>query len=95
MTGKPRDQHLPEDSPDLPAGGNIGGHDAVGGTGEGTRSYGDPVQVAEDGIQHAISKLHDVVIVDTAGRLAVDAALMQQAADIRATIEPTMPSSTK
>ena len=27
MTGKPRDQHLPEGSPDLPAGGNAGGHD--------------------------------------------------------------------
>ena len=71
-----------------PERGNMGGHDAVGADGQGTRSYGDPVQVAEDGIQHAISKLHDVVIVDTAGRLAVDADLMQQAADIRATIEP-------
>src|ERR1700712_4472640 len=27
MTGKPRDQHLPEGSPDLPAGGSVGGHD--------------------------------------------------------------------
>jgi signal recognition particle subunit SRP54 len=71
-----------------PERGNIGGHDAVGATGEGTRSFGDPVQVAEDGIQHAISKQHDVVIVDTAGRLAVDADLMQQAADIREAIEP-------
>jgi signal recognition particle subunit SRP54 len=71
-----------------PERGNIGGHDAVGATGEGTRSFGDPVQVAEDGIQHAISKQHDVVIVDTAGRLAVDADLMRQAADIREAIEP-------
>ncbi len=71
-----------------PERGNVGGHDAVGADGQGTRSFGDPVQVAEDGIQHAISKLHDVVIVDTAGRLAVDADLMQQAADIREAIEP-------
>lgn len=71
-----------------PERGNVGGHDAVGATGEGTRSFGDPVVVAEDGIQHAISKQHDVVIVDTAGRLAVDADLMQQAADIREAIEP-------
>ncbi|GAA1765246.1 MAG TPA: signal recognition particle protein [Tetrasphaera sp.] len=71
-----------------PEKGNVGGHDAVGPTGEGTRSYGDPVEVAEDGIQHAISKLYNVVIVDTAGRLAVDENLMQQAADIRDAIEP-------
>ena len=31
--------------------GNVGGHDAVGPTGEGTRSYGDPVEVAEDGME--------------------------------------------
>ena len=36
---------------------------------------------------------HDVVIVDTAGRLAVDENLMQQAADIRAAISPTRSSS--
>jgi len=71
-----------------PERGNIAGHDAVGSTGEGTRSYGDPVQVADDGIQYAISKLYDVVIVDTAGRLAVDADLMDQAKRIRATIRP-------
>ncbi len=71
-----------------PERGNVGGHDAVGPTGEGTRSYGDPVEVAEDGIQHAISKLYNVVIVDTAGRLAVDEALMEQAADIKDAIEP-------
>ena len=71
-----------------PERGNVGGHDAVGPTGEGTRSYGDPVEVAEDGIQHAISKLYNVVIVDTAGRLAVDEELMEQAADIKDAIEP-------
>ncbi len=71
-----------------PERGNMGGHDAVGGDGQGTRSFGDPVQVADDGIQHAINRQHDVVIVDTAGRLAVDADLMQQAADIREAIQP-------
>ena len=71
-----------------PERGNVAGHDAVGGTGEGTRSYGDPVKVADDGIQHAIARQHDIVIVDTAGRLAVDADLMQQAKDIRAAIRP-------
>ncbi|GAA1050121.1 signal recognition particle protein [Arthrobacter russicus] len=49
---------------------------------------GDPVAVAQAGLAEARSKLHDVVIVDTAGRLGVDAELMQQAADIRAAISP-------
>ncbi|MBO0895983.1 MULTISPECIES: signal recognition particle protein [Arthrobacter] len=49
---------------------------------------GDPVAVARQGIEEARTKLHDVVIVDTAGRLGVDAELMQQAADIRAAINP-------
>ncbi|MBK8459273.1 MAG: signal recognition particle protein [Micropruina sp.] len=50
---------------------------------------GDPVQVARTSILHAMSKLYDVVIVDTAGRLGVDAELMQQAADIRDAVNPT------
>ena len=33
-------------------------------------------------------KQHDVLIVDTAGRLGVDAELMQQASDIRDALEP-------
>jgi len=49
---------------------------------------GDPVQVARDGVAEARRTLHDVVIVDTAGRLAIDAELMQQAADIRAAVDP-------
>ena len=71
-----------------PERGNIGGHDAVGATGEGTRSFGDPVAVSRQGIEHARARQHDVVIVDTAGRLAVDVDLMQQAADIREAIQP-------
>ncbi|QNF95123.1 signal recognition particle protein [Janibacter sp. YB324] len=71
-----------------PERGNTGGHDAVLVSGEGTRSFGDPVGVSRAGIAHAQAQQHDVVIVDTAGRLAVDAELMQQAADIRAAIEP-------
>ncbi|MCB6516136.1 hypothetical protein LI139_10835, partial [Veillonella atypica] len=62
--------------------------DAVGPTGEGTRSFGDPVTVSRDGIREAVNRQHDVVIVDTAGRLAVDENLMKQAGDIRAAINP-------
>ena len=50
---------------------------------------GDPVGVARTSILHAMSKLYDIVIVDTAGRLGVDAELMQQAADIRDAVNPT------
>ena len=49
---------------------------------------GDPVQVARDGVAEARAKLHDVVIVDTAGRLGVDQELMKQARDIRDAIVP-------
>lgn len=71
-----------------PERGNTGGHDAVGADGQGTRSYGDPIAVSRAGIETARRDQHDVVIVDTAGRLAVDADLMQQAADIRSAITP-------
>jgi signal recognition particle subunit SRP54 len=49
---------------------------------------GDPVKVARDSIEEARRKLYDVVIVDTAGRLGVDADMMQQAADIRDAVSP-------
>ncbi|MCH6469934.1 signal recognition particle protein [Sinomonas terrae] len=49
---------------------------------------GDPVGVARGGVEEARQKLNDVVIVDTAGRLGIDAELMQQAADIRAAVNP-------
>lgn len=49
---------------------------------------GDPVKVAKDSIKFATDKQYDVVIIDTAGRLGVDAELMQQAADIRTATNP-------
>ena len=49
---------------------------------------GDPVTVAESAIAFAKSKLFNMVIVDTAGRLGVDAELMKQAASIRKAINP-------
>ncbi|SNC72167.1 signal recognition particle subunit FFH/SRP54 (srp54) [Kytococcus aerolatus] len=71
-----------------PEKGNVFGHDAVTETGEGTRSFGDPVEVARRGVAQGQARQHDVVIIDTAGRLAVDEELMQQAADIRAAVNP-------
>ena len=49
---------------------------------------GNPVEVAREGIAYAKAKLHNIVIVDTAGRLGVDAELMQEAKDIRDAISP-------
>jgi signal recognition particle subunit SRP54 len=49
---------------------------------------GDPVAVARASIEEAKRKLYDVVIVDTAGRLGVDAEMMRQAADIRDAVRP-------
>ena len=49
---------------------------------------GDPVDVARRGIEEANRAHHDIVVVDTAGRLGVDTEMMQQAIDIRAAVNP-------
>jgi signal recognition particle subunit SRP54 len=48
----------------------------------------DPVAVAREGLATARARQHDVLIVDTAGRLGLDAELMAQASDIRDAIDP-------
>ena len=49
---------------------------------------GDPVTVARDSLVYAKDNAYDVVIVDTAGRLAIDEELMAQARGIRDAVEP-------
>ena len=49
---------------------------------------GDPVVVSRAAIEHAKRMNHDIVLVDTAGRLGVDAEMMQQAIDIRDAVDP-------
>jgi signal recognition particle subunit SRP54 len=49
---------------------------------------GDPVRVARDAIDHAQRHMRDIVIVDTAGRLGIDAEMMAQAAAIRDAVQP-------
>jgi len=71
-----------------PERGNVAGYDAAVESGDGTTSFGDPVAVSRQGVVEARAKQHDVVIVDTAGRLAIDENLMRQAGDIRAAISP-------
>jgi signal recognition particle subunit SRP54 len=49
---------------------------------------GDPVEVARLGVEEGRRRLHDVVVIDTAGRLGIDTELMRQAADIRDAVHP-------
>jgi signal recognition particle subunit SRP54 len=49
---------------------------------------GDPIQVARDSLDEARHKLQNIVIIDTAGRLGVDAEMMNQAAAIRDAVDP-------
>ncbi|MCZ4498155.1 MAG: ffh [Marmoricola sp.] len=61
-----------------PEAGNAGGVD----------HGGDPIAVARAGVEEARRTLHDVVIIDTAGRLGIDEELMRQAAGIRDAVNP-------
>lgn len=44
--------------------------------------------IAKQALSVAISKLHDVVILDTAGRLQIDEALMQELKDVKKSVKP-------
>lgn len=48
----------------------------------------NPVQIAQNAIKHAKTYGHDVVIIDTAGRLAVDELMMNEIAAIKQAIQP-------
>lgn len=48
----------------------------------------DPVKIARDAVKLAKANGHDVVIVDTAGRLAVDEEMMKEIAAIKEAIQP-------
>ncbi len=52
------------------------------------RSTQDVVTIAKEGIKTAISKLCDVVLIDTAGRLQIDEALMEELVDLKKAIRP-------
>ena len=49
---------------------------------------GDPVKVARDSLAEARHRLHNIVIIDTAGRLGIDEELMRQAIAIRDAVDP-------
>ena len=48
----------------------------------------DPLKIASEGIEHAKKHGHDVVFLDTAGRLHIDEALMQELKTIKQTVQP-------
>ena len=48
----------------------------------------NPVEIAENAIKYARQNSYNVVIVDTAGRLAVDEAMMQEITTIKQTVNP-------
>ena len=47
-----------------------------------------PVEIARAAQEWARTHYHDILIVDTAGRLAIDEALMKEIADLHATVKP-------
>lgn len=47
-----------------------------------------PVEIARQGVEHAKANNNDLVLIDTAGRLHIDEALMQELKDIKATVQP-------
>lgn len=48
----------------------------------------DPVGIAKEAIRYAVDNMQDVVIIDTAGRLQIDEAMMQEAVNIKAATKP-------
>ncbi len=49
----------------------------------------NPVQISLNAIQYAKGHSHDVVIIDTAGRLSVDEQMMQEISDIKQAVNPS------
>ena len=48
----------------------------------------DPVQIAKEAVLYARQRGHDMVFLDTAGRLHVDEALMEELKNIKAAVKP-------
>ncbi len=49
----------------------------------------DPVRIAQAAIQHARSKGFNLVIIDTAGRLAIDEQMMDEIARVKEAVQPS------
>ena len=49
----------------------------------------DPVAIANAGVKHGKSKGHNLIIIDTAGRLAIDEEMMNEISNIKKAINPS------
>jgi len=49
----------------------------------------DPIKVAKEAVEFAKEELYDVVIIDTAGRLAIDEELMKELKEVKEAINPS------
>lgn len=49
----------------------------------------DPVKIAKEALEHAKKHGHDMLFLDTAGRLHIDTELMDELLEIKTTLEPT------
>ena len=49
----------------------------------------DPVSIAKAGVKHGKSKGHNLIIIDTAGRLAIDEKMMTEISNIKKAIKPS------
>jgi signal recognition particle subunit SRP54 len=52
------------------------------------RGNNDPVAIAKAGVEHAKANGYNIVIIDTAGRLAVDEVMMNEISNIHSAIQP-------
>ena len=48
----------------------------------------NPVKIAKNGLAYAIKNGHDMVFIDTAGRLQIDEAMMEELVEIKNEVEP-------
>ncbi|HOJ80264.1 MAG TPA: signal recognition particle protein [Clostridiales bacterium] len=48
----------------------------------------DPVHIAKKAVEHAVSRMYDLVIIDTAGRLHIDEELMDELENIKNAVHP-------
>ncbi len=49
----------------------------------------NPVEISQNAIQFAKQNKHDVIIIDTAGRLAIDEAMMNEIRNVHQAVKPT------
>ncbi|MCV5003723.1 signal recognition particle protein, partial [Escherichia coli] len=49
----------------------------------------NPVQISQNAIEFAKQNKHDVIIIDTAGRLAIDQEMMNEIRNVHQSVKPT------